>query len=199
MIYIVHDWLHVCPCNDECGKFLNEFFNFMKTRIPKTRRDHLVLGGPLSIRGVRHLWRCAQGSFLHYLTFVIEETYDYNYKQMFITSSYPVSAVCFRMNFILCSAAFVLCMALQISSQPPPRPIGEWSPNRAEMYPNPWVDFQACKTEGTSGLCDYNEILNEAESKHLLILLLHVACACCLSDCFLLWSTQTELKCVSIF
>src|SRR6218665_2185639 len=104
---------------------------------------------------------------------------------MFITSSYPVS-VCFRMNFIPCAAAFVFCLALRVSSQPPPKPIGEWSPNRAESYPNPWVDSQGCKTQETSGLCDYNEILNETQSKHLLILLLHVACTCCsqIASCY---------------
>jgi len=96
---------------------------------------------------------------------------------MFTTIFYPVS-LCFRMDFILCSSAFVLCLVLRVNSQPPPKPIGEWSPNRAEMYPNPWVDSQGCKTQETSGLCDYNEMLNGAESKHLLVLLLHVACTC---------------------
>jgi len=78
-------------------------------------------------------------------------------------------SVCFRMNFILCSAAFVLCLAIQVSSQPPPKPIGEWSPFRAEAYPNPWVDSEKCKTQEMSGLCDYNGILTVEQSKHLLL------------------------------
>ena len=76
------------------------------------------------------------------------------------------------MNIIPRSLAFVLCLVLRVSSQPPAKPIGEWSPNRADAYPNPWVDSEKCKTLETSGLCDYNQMLTVEQSKHLLLLLL---------------------------
>jgi len=57
----------------------------------------------------------------------------------------------------------VICLAVQVSSQLPPKPIGEWHYDRAEMYPNPWINPSACKTPAPSGLCDVNGMLTDEE------------------------------------
>jgi hypothetical protein len=54
-------------------------------------------------------------------------------------------------------------MVAQANSQLPEKPIGEWTPDRYHMYPNPWVNASQCQTTETSGLCDYNKMLTDEQ------------------------------------